>query len=345
MRGARRARLWARLRFAAYALRVLTSRLGIVVALTLGFAAVFYFQGQGKDYIDACYQVYAQLFFEHTEPLPKDGLIRGLYFVLPLLGALVLAEGLLKVGASFLDFENHREIYVKMLADSMQDHVVLVGLGNVGFRVLGELLARKTQVVVIEGKDSGHFVEEAQAAGVCVLHGDARRKGLLNEAGIERARAVIACTDNDLVNLEICVDAKRDNPRARLVMRMFDQELAQKLGDAFTLDHSFSTSALSAPIFAAAALDTMIHGAFRLGDDLVVAAEVELGPAHVGKTVVELRKVLKAPVVGVVRKGDKPTGSFDDDVPLAEGDRVVCQVPSDQLGALRARATKAESGY
>ena len=67
-------------------------------------------------------------------------------------------------------------------------------------------------------------------------------------AGIGHALPTTMLTNDDLANLEIALDAKRMNGTIRVVMRMFDQRLAGKVGGALELDESFSTSALAAPL-------------------------------------------------------------------------------------------------
>jgi voltage-gated potassium channel len=335
----------ARLLFVGYALRLLVGRLLTVGAVTLVGGAIFRWRAPAlsTDFVDACYQVYAQLFFEHVADFPSDGVLRALYFIMPLIGAVVVAEGLLKLGASLMEFRNHREQWVRIMANTLSDHIIIVGLGNVGYRVLEELLSRDEDVVVIESAEQSAFLDEARDANVPVFTGDARRESLLEEAGIKRARAVIACTDDDLVNLEVCFDARKLQPHIRLVMRMFDQTLAQKIGDAFSLESSFSTSALAAPLFAAAALNARVHGAYRLGDTLMVTVEVPLDDRSSLKdrSVADIEETLGAPIVGITRRGRPPTHRFARTETVKAGDAVVCHVPSDELEALNGRVTAA----
>jgi len=334
----------ARLLFAGYAVRLAAPRLLILVVITAGGG--LYYQARVKaatkgtvDFVAACYQVYTQLFFEHAAPLPTDGGLRALFFVVPIIGAFVLAEGLFKLGGSLVDFRSHQEQWMRIMAKTYRDHVILVGLGHVGFRVLEDLLARGIDVVAIEARDDGPFVEEARAQGVPLVIGDARRSSLLEELGVEHASSIIACTDKDLVNVEVALDARKANPGIRVVMRMFDQSMAEKIGDAFSVDASFSTSAIAAPLFAAAALDQNVLGAYRLGGTMMVSVEVPLpdGSGLDGKTVKEIQTALEAPVVGVHRKGSAATHNFASTERLSPGDKVICHVPVDEVGMVRER--------
>ncbi|MBL9107394.1 MAG: NAD-binding protein [Myxococcales bacterium] len=334
--------LRARLRFMLYAARLLAPRVLVLVALLVigGLSLQWRDPGQNLDFVAACYQVYTQLFFEHSSGLPSDWILRVMYFTVPLVGALVLAEGVLKIGTSLLDFNNHRTAWVHIMADTYRDHIVLIGLGHVGFRVLDELLARGRQVICVESKDGGQFVEEARARGVPLVIGDARRESLLRDLGIEHAACVIACTNDDLANLEVAIDARQINPKIRLVMRFFDQTVAHKLGKAFSVDSTFSTSALAAPIFAAAALDERVLGAYRLGDTVMVSVQVDVdaGSPLVGKTLLDAEQHLDAAVVGLRRKGEPPTHKFRRTDTLAVGDALVCHLSASDIRVVKARA-------
>lgn len=339
--------LRARLRFVGYATRLLAGRLVVLTLLLLIGGLTLQWRGDPAifghlDLVAACYQVYTQLFFEHVSDFPNDWVLRVMYFTVPVAGVFVLAEGVLKVGTSLLDFNNHRQAWVRIMADTYRDHIVLIGLGHVGFRVLSELLDRGRQVIVVEADDSGQFIEEARARGVPLVIGDARRESLLRDLGIEHARCVIACTDNDLVNLEVAIDVRAINPKIRLVMRFFEQSMAQKLGKAFAVDSTFSTSALAAPLFAAAALDDQVLGAYRLGDAVMASVQVDLPErsALLGKSILDAEQALAAAVVGLRRAGRAASHKFSRSEILAPGDALICHVNVEEISELKARAAR-----
>jgi Trk K+ transport system NAD-binding subunit len=83
---------------------------------------------------------------------------------------------------------------------------------------------------------------------------------------------VIACTDDDLSNVEIALDARDIRPDIRVVLRLFDQRLATKIVNSFEIEAAFSASALAAPAFAAAAVDPSVKDSFYVGEDLFVYA-------------------------------------------------------------------------
>jgi voltage-gated potassium channel Kch len=88
-----------------------------------------------------------------------------------------------------------------------------------------------------------------------VIVGDATRPVILHRAGIERARALVACTDNDALNLEIGLTAQsvaetiRRDRQLRLVLRCFDTDIARRIhavSDSYTL---LSEAKIAAEVF------------------------------------------------------------------------------------------------
>lgn len=158
----------------------------------------------------------------------------------------------------------------------MQNHVILCGLGNVGYRVAGELQRFETEVTVVELDPSGPFVHLVKEQGIPILFEDARKTEVLLKAGLERASSVIACTNNDLTNVEIALDAREVRSDIRIVMRLFDQGLASKIVHSFDIDAAFSASALAAPAFAAAAVDPSVRDSFYVDNVLFVHSAFEI---------------------------------------------------------------------
>src|SRR5437763_8165073 len=104
----------------------------------------------------------------------------------------------------------------------------------------------------------------------------------LTDARAEHARAIVICANDSLANLEVALDARRMNPRVRVVMRLFDEQIVHKLSDAMDVDVAFSSSTVAAPIVAAMALQSNeCNGARVLSSTMIdgvchVAAEVNV---------------------------------------------------------------------
>lgn len=106
------------------------------------------------------------------------------------------------------DVDRTLEIFGKSTAK--QERVVIIGAGNVGLSVARELESRtqRVRVKVIEKSRARAEIAADLLERTIVLHGDGMDVDLLREAGIERADAVLALTDDDKTNILVSVRAK-----------------------------------------------------------------------------------------------------------------------------------------
>jgi Trk K+ transport system NAD-binding subunit len=280
------------------------------------------------------YGMYTQLFFEPTQTLPRAPIARVIFWITPLLGAGLLLRGVLRVGASVFDPEERRRLWVKIMSDRMKDHIVVCGLGHVGVRVVESLKSLGASVVAIERNASSSFAPVVEGLGVPVLYGDARRDALLIEAGVRRAKAIVCATDDDLANLEVAIDAKKENSEIRVVMRMFDQRMASKMRTALELDETFSTSALSGPLVALQATEPGVLGVYRLDDgSMRVDMEIAAPRGWWGRTVAECEDAIDGRVVRI-RNGSRASRPRHD-TKVTEGDVVALDLPAESVAKVR----------
>jgi Trk K+ transport system NAD-binding subunit len=136
----------------------------------------------------------------------------------------------------------------------MRDHVVVVGLGNAGYRIVQHLLEAGVEVAAAERSERNRFVGVVRRQGVPVLVTDGRYRDSLRALSVEGARAIVAATDDDLANLEASLIAQELNPDARIVARLWDPELAERAQRQLGIDACHSVSGLAMPTFVAAAL-------------------------------------------------------------------------------------------
>lgn len=292
----------------------------------------------GGDFGADLYSIYMQLFFEPTSALPKAPVARLVFWVTPLLGVLLLARGALRVGASVFDVEERRRLWVKIMSDRMQGHIIVCGLGHVGIRVVESLKKLGVDVIALDRRPTESFGPVAERLGVPVKYGDVRHDEVLLAAGIARARAVVCATDDDLTNLEVSIDAKRFNPSIRVVMRVFDQRVAGKLGAALDLEQTFSTSAMAGPLIALQAISDGVVGVYRPSSgELRVAMELTAPESWVGKTVSACEDAIDGRVVSV-RKKDGAAARAKHDAIVASGDAMTIDLPASNIAKLEAEA-------
>ena len=125
--------------------------------------------------------------------------------------------------------------------------------GDVGLRLVQELTATGIAVVAVDVDSDRPFLAEVRTRASVVI-GDARLNDTLVRAGVGKARAVVATTSDDSVNLGIGLAARRSNPGVRTVIRLFDAEFARKVESSLGIDAALSASRIAAPTFTASAL-------------------------------------------------------------------------------------------
>src|SRR3954463_9419229 len=135
----------------------------------------------------------------------------------------------------------------------LEGHIVVCGLDGLGFRTLEELLRLGEDVVVIAAPGE-QFVVRARSQGVTVIEGSYREELVLRAAGVAAASAMAIAEDDDVGNLHAALAAQDINPRLRIVLRMFNQDLGQRIEALFHDCKALSSSALAAPGFVSAAL-------------------------------------------------------------------------------------------
>lgn len=195
----------------------------------------------------------------------------------------------------------------RQLATGMHDHVIVVGLGSVGLRVLEGLLAAGQQVVVLERDENNRHLADARALGVPVVIGDATIPANLQAVNLSTARAVAALTSSDLANIEtgLAVDELLGERRAEVpvVLRIFDRELAGTIEASFGFRYVHSTAALAAPWFVGAALGLSILSTFYIERQPMLIGRLTVadsGGLH-GRTMQELSARIR--VIAIGRRG------------------------------------------
>ncbi len=220
----------------------------------------------------------------------------------------------------------------------MKKSILLCGLGRLGWRVLEDLRAAGLAVVAI---DTVCRPDDPRLRGVRLVSGDCRKPEVLAEAGVASAAGVLILTADDLVNLTAALAARALNRDVRIVLRMYNQNLLQRLGKAVRNVYALSTSLLTAPVLAQTAVTGQGLGTFRLDESAAGVREVVEVP------VVEGSELVGRPLVGVIAPrslqvvahlpSEGPARfllDVDLDAPLAVGDRLILCGPHRELASL-----------
>ncbi|HWJ52942.1 MAG TPA: NAD-binding protein [Propionibacteriaceae bacterium] len=260
--------------------------LGLVILIVL---STLYFHAGGRDWLASLYLALT------ASTSTGDGDLGGLPFgfrfgavVIQLFG-LVLSAGLTALIVDLLVTARLAAI-TGGVRGKPRHHVVVCGLGRVGTAVAARLKSRGVPVVAIERNEDAIGVLQARQLKIPVIIAPASTASAQEVAGIRRADAVLAVTDDEAVNLEIALVAKDANPDVRVVARVFDHDLASRVERRLKLGATRSVSMLAAPAFAAAALGRRREVIFPIGRRVLLFTELTAQPGSgaVGQSVARL---------------------------------------------------------
>lgn len=174
-------------------------------------------------------------------------------------------------------------------------HVVLLGLGKIGARVLARLRELEIPVVCVEEDPDARGIALARGIGVPVVLGDVTEEGVLEAAEIHRAHALLALTSSDTTNLEATLSARTLKTDLRVALRLYDDDFATAVYRTLRTAHpealtrSRSVTHLAAPAFAGAMMGRQILGAIPVERKILVFAALPVAghPQFEGRTVSE----------------------------------------------------------
>ncbi len=153
-------------------------------------------------------------------------------------------------------------------ARHMRDHVVVVGLGSVGIRVVSDLTAAGYDVLVIEHDENNRFLSTAAELDVPVIFGDSTMRQTLESARLDRARGVAVVMNDDMKNIEtgiVLLEILGSDTKVPIVMRVQGRALGSAVSQRFGFENVRSIVDLAAPWFIGAAMGLQVLGTFWVG--------------------------------------------------------------------------------
>jgi Trk K+ transport system NAD-binding subunit len=170
----------------------------------------------------------------------------------------------------------------------LRRHVIVVGLGSFGIRVVSDLKAAGYDVAVVERNDNNRYLSAADALDVPIIFGDATLRQTLEAARVGEARAVAVLTQDDMVNVEIGIVLKEvlgarwkrrgNRPGVPVVLRIYDRALGIAVAHRFGFGNVRSTVELATPWFIGAAMGLQVFGTFSVGQRSFMVGGVRVEP-------------------------------------------------------------------
>ena len=242
--------------------------------------------------------LFATIYFQASENLP---FITSLYFVITTLTTVGFGDISLKdssvlskfvgmfvmfsgVTLSAMIFSMITDNLIKKRMDLMmgrkklkiKNHVILCAIGDVGSRILENLIIMGEKVVVIEKDADNKFLQIARSHNIPFIISDATLEETLINANIKEAKSIICATDDDIQNLEIGLNSRNMNKNIKIILRVFDMEFAKQIENKFGIDMALSSSYIAAPAFACAYEDMSVLNILNIGESKLFLKEQKL---------------------------------------------------------------------
>jgi voltage-gated potassium channel len=321
------------LRFVRYLLWEFRWPLGIFALLVVGGGAILcrFYNHESLSFARACHSVFLMIFLESSLDFPDEWYLQPLFYAFPIVGLGAVADSVIRLAFLMFTRKQNQPEWNRMLASLCRNHVIVVGVGRVGYQVIKELLELRESVVAIEQVSEAELLEALFDKKIPVIQGNARLPSILEQAGVTKAKAIIVTTGDDLTNLDIALEAREMNAAARIVIRLFDETLARKVAGAFAM-LTVSTSQVAAPAFIAEALGHKVYQGFNLAGQFVHLTDLVISPTGklAGLTVGELQDDKKINIV--MHQGpDGVNVNPDPDVILTPSDTILVIAPAELL--------------
>jgi voltage-gated potassium channel len=256
-------------------------------------------------------------------PAPEDTAGQIVKVLLTLLGVGTLFYALVTVAEFFVAGHVGQLLAerrsARMLA-GLSDHHIVCGFGRVGRQVARDLRAAGARYVVIDNVPAN--VESAQGpVGVRAILGEPSDDESLKAAGIERAKAIVACVDSDAENIFITLTARELRPDIVIVARASVDGSEAKLRRAGA-DRVISPYKASGSEMARLALHPQVSGSVDLSADDYRVEEIEVaeGAAGVGMALADVRG---GSIIAALRRDGRFEPQPPGDIVLRPGDVIV----------------------
>jgi Trk K+ transport system NAD-binding subunit len=209
-------------------------------------------------------------------------------------------------------------------------HVIVCGMGRTGGLVVQALVDAGVPCVIVDRDEAGMDLALIRRHRIPVVLGDLASEETLDVLRLESARALMVMTGDEVANLQCALLARERVPTLRVVLRLFDHDLAARVERAADIQLSRGVSALAAPAFVAAILGRRTTAVLPIGGEVL---QVVTLTAERSTDVGALEHGCQARVLAV------PGKEFPEpDTPVAPGDELMVVGNSGGVAELERRA-------
>jgi voltage-gated potassium channel len=217
--------------------RVFKALVALLIAVTVGTVGFWIIESGKASWGDCLYMTIITLStVGYGEIVPLNPVGRAFASLLIIFGMGTLLYFASTVVALWVELDMgrvRRRRKMDKTISQLSDHIIVCGIGTTGGHVVRELVATKTPCVMIDSDEEqlkllSAIVSERGQSALYVV-GDATDDRVLAEAGIERARGLVAALRNDKDNIYIILSARQTNPKLRIIARAMEKDAPPKI--------------------------------------------------------------------------------------------------------------------
>jgi voltage-gated potassium channel len=288
--------------------------------------------------IDRPYIMLQLMTLQASLDIPPEWYLIAFWYVLPLVLIFIVGNGVADFVRLFFNRQGRQNAWREALVSTYRNHVIVLGAGHVGLRVIRTLAEMEVDVVVIDSKPTKEANFVIKELGLPLIIEDGRDALVLDQAGLRHADAFVVCTGDDHINLEVVMKVRQINPKVRIVSRVWDDGLGAQMRQFIRVDAVISSSGLSAPVFAGLALGVEITQTINIdGEEYsTVKLIVETSSYLINKTIRDIQVNDKCDVVLHIQDNQNAIQPAHDRV-VKEGDTLVIFAKHERTLAIATR--------
>ena len=307
--------------------RVVWGALALLAIIIIGVTG--YMTIEGWSLLDSLYMTITTITtvgYMEVHPLNSGGRIFSIFLIVGGVGgALYTLTGIGQyiVEGNFGATLGRRRMKNKIAR--LKDHFILCGLGRVGEEIARTFKEEGVPFVVIDNRPD--CIVRAEQADYLYLEGDATRDVVLREAGLERARGLVAALGSDADNTYITLSARGLCSKLFIEARASTNEAETKLrragADRIVSPHSIGARRMAMLALRPAVVDFVDTVVLPRGQELQIEnVEVSKGSPLEGLTIEAARRSTGTAIMAIIRKNNELLVPPAEDEVIQEEDRL-----------------------
>ncbi len=268
--------------------------------------------------------------------IPTQWYLLIFWYAMPPIALFIVGRGVADFARLFFDRSGRRTAWQEAIVSTMRHHTIVLGVGHVGLKVTRALVEMGFEVVAVDQS----FTPQEEAAlrdmGVPVIVGDGRSAATLHKAAISDADALLVCTSQDTLNLEMVMRARDLNPALRIVTRMGDTQFAEQMKNFLGVAAVLSSADIAAPLFAGAAVGVEVTQTLSIHNRQYAMFRLTVSPGsyYEGRTVGSIQDRYDVDVVLHAHDGAAAEVHPDNAITVLAGDTLVIFAQNDKMREL-----------